>query len=237
MRKGIVRVRDFLYRIPLVQRLGIQLIMGMIVSLGCLGIFAAIAEDVVEQDKIVAVDLAIANALHDAATPTSTSLYWLISLAGLPGLWILGILVGLLFIRRKRWLQLGVWIIGLVGGMLLNHLLKLIFARERPVFYAPIVIEQNFSFPSGHAMMALIGYGLVGYFLWDSLQNRYWRIVLVFAISLLVILIGISRMTLGVHYLSDVIAGFAAGGVWMITCVIALDTIQRRQAHKRANDQ
>jgi membrane-associated phospholipid phosphatase len=228
VRKGIVRVRDFLYRIPLVQRLGIQLIIGMIVSLACLGIFAAIAEDVVERDKLVAVDLAIANALYEAATPTSIFVYQLISLAGLPGLWILGILVGVFLMRSGQRLRLAVWIIALVGGILLNDLLKFIFARERPAFVTPLVIEQNFSFPSGHAMMALIGYGLLAYFVWDRLRNRYWRIVLVFAISLLVILIGISRMTLGVHYLSDVVAGFAAGGVWIAGCITAMETIQRK---------
>jgi membrane-associated phospholipid phosphatase len=229
MKNRRVKIRDFVYRIPLVQQLGFQLIIGLIISLACLGGFAAITEDVLEQERIVEVDLSIANALHEAATPISTSIYKIISWAGMPGLWTLSIIVGLLFIRRKQRLHLAILVIGLVGGVLLNNLLKLLVARQRPTFINPFVIEQNFSFPSGHAMMSFIGYGLFAYFIWNSIANRYWRIVLIFAVSLLVILIGISRMTLGAHYLSDVVAGFAAGGVWLTACIIGIESIERRK--------
>ena len=220
-------------RLSLVQQLGIHLIIGLIVSFACLLAFSAIAEDVVEKDQLVEIDMAFANALHAAATPQSTMIYRAISFVGLEGVWIIGLLLAVFFAIRRQWLHLAMLIIALGGGMLLNNALKALFARARPAFADPFVVAQNFSFPSGHAMFSLIGYGMFTYFIWSSLSNHHLRILLVFAASLLVILIGISRMTLGVHYLSDVVAGFAAGGVWLAACITAMNTIYRR---KRAGD-
>src|SRR5207244_915984 len=130
------------------------------------------------------------------ATPLSTTLYSAISLLGSIGMWIVGLIVAIFFILRKRWLNLAVWVMALAGGILLNDILKGIFARERPSFVDPLAIEQTFSFPSGHAMMSLICYGLLAYFVWHTLRNHYGRILLIFGVSLLIVLIGISRMTL-----------------------------------------
>ncbi|MBE2271104.1 MAG: phosphatase PAP2 family protein [Anaerolinea sp.] len=222
-------LRRLLNRLPLVEHLSIQLVVGLAISLVCLGIFGALADEVGEQETMVEIDVALANALHAEATPLSTDIFILISWIGMPGLWLLGVGVGLLFLLRREFLHLAIWVAALAGGTLLNTLLKLIFARPRPVFVEPLVIEQNFSFPSGHAMQSLIAFGLFAYFLWHSVQNRSARILIVFAAVLLIVLIGISRMTLGVHYLSDVIAGFAAGGLWLAACITALDTLERRR--------
>jgi undecaprenyl-diphosphatase len=230
MKSSIERVHRFLFQLPVVPHLSIQLLVGLMVSIVCLWLFSAIAEDVVEKSRLVALDMDIANALHAAATPASTAVYRTISWIGLPGVWIMGVLVAGFFVSRKQRLHLAVWMIALGGGWLLNNILKTLFARPRPIFADPIEVAQNFSFPSGHAMMALIGYGLFTYFVWSSLRHRYERIVLIFVASLLIILIGISRLTLGVHYLSDVVAGFAAGGLWLAACITAMATIYRRKS-------
>ncbi len=227
------RIRTLLYRLPLVEHLGVQLLVGLIISLACIGAFAAIADEVLEQDTLVQIDTEVANELHGQATPASIQMYRVISWIGMEGLWILGALTALYFLLRRQRLHLAIWITALIGGTLLNNVLKLVFARARPVFADPFVIEQNFSFPSGHAMMSLIGFGLFAYFGWHALRTSIGRIILVFAAAMLILLVGISRMTLGVHYLSDVVAGFAAGGVWLSACITALNTIQRR---KRAGD-
>ncbi|MBK9749197.1 MAG: phosphatase PAP2 family protein [Chloroflexi bacterium] len=227
------RIRSLLYRLPLVEHLGIQLLIGLLISLACLGVFAAIADEVREQELLVRIDTEVANELHAQATPSSIQFYRLVSWIGMEGLWITGGGLGLYFLLRRQWLHLAIWIAALIGGTLLNNVLKLIFARARPVFADPFVIERNFSFPSGHAMMSLIGFGLLTYFAWSLLRTSIGRIILVFAALMLILLVGISRMTLGVHYLSDVVAGFAAGGVWLAACLTALNTIQRR---KRAGD-
>ena len=76
-------------------------------------------------------------------------------------------------------------------------------------------------------MTSLITYGILAYFLWHEVHNRIVRILIVFAAALLVILVGISRMTLGVHYLSDVLGGFMAGGIWLGICIAAFSILQR----------
>ena len=228
-------LRKVLYRLPLIQKLGLRLIFGLFVTICCSALFFQIAEDVLEKDKLVAFDVATANALHAAATPTSTGVFEAISWLGLPGVLIIGVVVGVYYLAKRQRLYLAAWIFGLVGGLILNSALKLIFARDRPYFVDPLVIEQNFSFPSGHAMLSLIGYGLLTYFLVNAMQNNLARFLLILGMGLLVILIGVSRVTLGVHYLSDVVAGFAAGGVWLTTCFIAINTIHRQRRRTALN--
>jgi undecaprenyl-diphosphatase len=107
------------------------------------------------------------------------------------------------------------------GAWLLNYLLKEIYQRERPPF--PHLGEvHSYSYPSGHAMVSMAFYGLIGYLLWchwrkKRIITRYFVVVL---IALLVFLIGLSRIYLGVHYASDVLAGFLAGSIWLIVSVL-----------------
>src|SRR5690242_19267807 len=106
--KLLEKFQKWLMSLPLIEHLGVQLLIGLIISLMCLTAFAAIAEDVVEQDNIVHFDLLVANALHAEAIPASTQIFRTISWIGLPGLWYLCIPVGLYFVLRREWLHLGV---------------------------------------------------------------------------------------------------------------------------------
>jgi membrane-associated phospholipid phosphatase len=229
----IEKLRIWLYRLPLVEQLGIQLLFGLLVGLLCIVVFAVIADDVIEQDRLAQIDAEFADALHAQATPQSIQTYRIVSWIGMPGAWLIGVAVGLFFLWRVQRLHLTIWIVALLGGLLLNNALKLVFQRARPEFADPFVIETQYSFPSGHAMLALILFGLIAYFGWHVLRDWRLRITAVFVAVIIVVVIGISRMTLGVHYLSDVLAGFAAGGVWLSACITALDTVKRR---KRAGD-
>lgn len=223
------RIRAWLYRLPLMEHLGIELLIGLVISLACIGVFAALADEVNEQELLAQIDAAFAHELHAQATPASIQTYRVISWIGLPGLWLIGAALALYFVARRQRLQLAIWLIALIGGVALNNALKLAFARARPTFTDPFVVERNFSFPSGHAMLALIGFGLIAYFAWRGLRSPLPRIMLMFVTVMIILLIGISRLTLGAHYLSDVLAGFAAGAVWLSACITALDTLKRRQ--------
>ncbi len=98
-----------------------------------------------------------------------------------------------------------VFLINLISVFALNYVLKIIFSRERPIDIN-IINETGYSFPSGHAMISLAIYGFFAYLLWKS--NYKYKKIGVILLILLIILIGISRIYLGVHYTSDVIAGF-----------------------------
>lgn len=214
-----------LLSLPFIRSLTLPLALGLLASIICLVIFASIAEDLHEPgEEIIVFDMAFAQAFR-ADTPQALTFYRGLSFIGYQGLWIIGMIVGIYFLLKKHWLHLGLWIVTLLGGLLLNNVLKLLFARPRPETRLIDVIA--YSFPSGHAMMSLIGFGLLTYFLWRATHNHILRIFLVFGASLLVMLVGISRLALNVHYVSDVLAGFAAGGVWLLSCIIVANRIGR----------
>lgn len=121
----------------------------------------------------------------------------------------------------------------LAGGGLLNVVLKALFRRTRPVLPNPFMTEVGWSFPSGHAMGALIAYMMLAYILVILFAGKGRRWVVLMAL-LLVLLIGASRMYLGVHYFSDVIAGYAAGTAWLAICITGTE-IARRHRHERSS--
>jgi undecaprenyl-diphosphatase len=142
---------------------------------------------------------------------------------------LLGLIITVIYGLRRRWLHVGTSLAAVAGGAVLNQLLKELFARPRPSFADPLLSETSYSFPSGHAMLSLITYGVLAYFAVLALQTWRARTAVVFGAALLVILIGVSRMYLGVHYFSDVVAGFAVGGLWLSTLITGMETIRRRR--------
>ena len=98
-----------------------------------------------------------------------------------------------------------IFLINLLSVFILNYILKLIFSRERPIDIN-LIAETGYSFPSGHAMISLAVYGFLAYLLWKS--NYKYKKIGSSLLILLIVLIGISRIYLGVHYTSDVIGGF-----------------------------
>ena len=107
------------------------------------------------------------------------------------------------------------WLIAVLGGETLNLLLKDLFARPRPSFEHPLVVETSYSFPSGQAMESLLVYGMLAYFAVLTSRSQRMRVVSVCGAAVVVALIGFSRVYLGAHYVSDVVGGFAAGGAWL----------------------
>lgn len=114
-------------------------------------------------------------------------------------------------------------LVALLGSYGSNEYLKYLFQRARPNI-APLVEVTGYSFPSGHAMVGLAFYGLLAYLAWNNITRRPLRYLLSLSLTLLVLVIGISRIYLGVHYPSDVLAGYIAGCCWLIACILALQT-------------
>jgi membrane-associated phospholipid phosphatase len=211
------------------EYLGLHLTIGLVLSLGALWLFGGIAEDVIHHDPITQFDVTVANLLHQHATATTTELAKGITRLGSPvtiGVW--GLLVAVILLTRKDYLTAGGWVAALLGGGLLDGLLKQIFQRPRPTWDAPIITAQGFSFPSGHAMGSLVAYGMLAYVAGLALDRTWERVALAGCTLALVLLIGLSRMYLGVHYFSDVVAGYAAGTVWLAACITGLEVVRRR---------
>ena len=117
-------------------------------------------------------------------------------------------------------------LISTIGGIVLNNLLKVGFDRPRPRVFEWGSQALSSSFPSGHAMSAAVVYGTVAY-LAARLQKRHWhRAVTLLVAGLLILMIGATRLYLGVHYPSDVLAGIIIGLAWAAFCMATLEAIQ-----------
>ena len=223
------QLRWFFRRLTPGQYLGLHLTLGLALAAGCLWLFGGLAEDVVTGDPIVRIDRSVADYLHASATPPLTAFFLAVTAFGsIEVVGLLAVLVAAFFAWGRRWLHLGTWLAAVGGGAVLNQILKALFARPRPFFEHPLLVEGSYSFPSGHAMGSLVAYGMLAYFAVLVLRAWRWRVGVVFAAALLVLLIGLSRMYLGVHYLSDVAAGYAAGGLWLSALITAAETVRRR---------
>lgn len=124
---------------------------------------------------------------------------------------------------RKRWLLLFAWDVAFVGLLILSRTLKPIFNRARPEGAEQFLTSINTSFPSNHALGAIVSFVMIAFVLNRLVvREREQRAALWTGAAFLIALIGTTRLYLGVHYLSDVIAGFAFGGAWLGVCLYAL---------------
>ena len=121
----------------------------------------------------------------------------------------------LLYKNKKFFLFL---FIDMISIVLLNYILKLTFLRERP-FDLMIINEKGYSYPSGHSMVAVSFYGFIIYLIWKMKIKKTYKYILTFIIASLIILIGISRIYLGVHFPSDIIGGYSISLCFLITYI------------------
>jgi len=220
-----------LRQIPGARLFGVRVLAGLGMSLGGAAVFIEIAEQVVGREELARIDFGLAACLQAQATPASTALWMIITRWGsLPALGTIGIAVAILLLARRQRRLLMAWVAALAGGFLLNLLLKQLFQRPRPAGAVGILSEPSWSFPSGHAMMSLVAYGMIAYFIANATSRRLLQSTAFFVAALMAVAIGASRLYLGVHYLTDVMAGYAAGVLWLAVCVTAVEL--RRATHE-----
>ena len=211
------------------EYLGLHLTIGFVISVAGLWLFGGITEDVIHHDPLTQFDVTLLDWVHVRATPAGYAISNAISVLGSPlTLTILALGVGLLLAARRQWILLGGWLAAFAGGGLLNAVLKLVIRRPRPPYAAEFLQHYSWSFPSGHAMGSLIGYGMLAYvlaLLW--IHRRSAQISVVLVAALLIVAIGLSRLYLGVHYFSDVVGGYAAGVLWLSACISGLEVARR----------
>jgi membrane-associated phospholipid phosphatase len=213
-----------LRRIPGSQLFGLRVLVGLGASLGGAAAFIEIAEQVVGREDLARIDGGLAECLAAHATTASTSLWMFITQWGsLPVLGTIALAVTILLLALRQRSSAVAWVAALAGGFLLNLLLKELFQRPRPPGAAGILQEPSWSFPSGHAMMSLVAYGMIAYLIANATFRRALQLSGVFVASLMAVAIGISRLYLGVHYLTDVLAGYACGVLWLAVCVTAVE--------------
>ena len=211
--------------------LGLHLTLGVLVLVLAVWIFGSIAEDVMAAEKITLLDVQVAQWLHAHATSAVTRFMLAVThLHSGIGIGILSALLGTYFFLNQARYWLLALAISVPGGMLLNVLLKYTFTRARPSFANPILTLSTYSFPSGHTAAATLFYGIIAAYL--VCLNRTWnaRAAIMAGAVLMVLLVGLSRMVLGVHFLSDVLAAMAESCAWLAICITGVSTLRRRRA-------
>lgn len=212
--------------------LAVCLMVGLRVAILCIWLFSKLAEEVLE-DKLERFDSHIIGFFESLQTPTLDVIYT--SVTDMGSVWFvvsLSVMVILLlwFKAKDQWATL-LFIIAIGGNGALTWLLKQIYERGRPSINEAID-AVGFSFPSGHSMGSLVFYGFLIYLMIRSRQKRVIKISSSIALGILVFLIGTSRIYLGAHFPSDIIAGYIAGTIWLTLCILVLEWIRwQRTSH------
>ncbi|MET0319963.1 MAG: phosphatase PAP2 family protein [Duganella sp.] len=198
--------------------------------LATVSMFGHLADEVTDQDAITVLDLHIANWFNTHHAEPYTSLLMGVSIAHtVGGMLLLVAAFGLWLWRRQQryWLlALGATV---VPGMILNVLLKQVYQRSRPWFEEPLVTLSTYSFPSGHTAAATLFYGLLASYLMIACKGWSVRLATAAGCLLMIFLVAFSRVYLGAHYLSDVLAAMASSVAWLTICITAISTLRRRR--------
>ncbi len=133
----------------------------------------------------------------------------------------------LFFLLKRWWLSLATLVIAVPGGMLLNELVKVLVHRHRPFVDGWFVDWSGYSFASGHTIGATLLYGQVALFLVPVIKSRRGRVLLFSLATLVIALVGFSRIALGAHYFTDVLAGMFLGSVWLSLCFVVSRPLRR----------
>lgn len=212
-----------------------QLTAGATLLIGASWLFGGIAEDVVTGDPLTVIDLQVAQWFHAHSTALMTQIMLILThIHGTVAVTLYVALLAAYLAWRRNWY----WLIG-VGltvplGMLLNVLMKYAFHRIRPSFDDPLLTLTTYSFPSGHVARATLFYGVMAAMVISRTAAWRWRVMTVLAAITMVTLVALTRVYLGVHYPSDVLAAFAEGVAWLTLCLIGLHTCwEHRFAEKR----
>ena len=193
-------------------------------------LFAWLGNEVLQGDT-QHFDTAVRMWVHGFASPGMTSAMKAISLLGYDVL-IAELLIAFAAFAWLRWRRAAVWLaVAMAGSLALDMTLKYAYHRARPVAFFGVA-PHSYSFPSGHALCSFCFYGVLAGLLSARTKSLAWRLIIWIAAALLVIAIGLSRIYLGVHYPSDVIAGYLAAAVWVGT-VIVLDHVRKVRSSRR----
>jgi len=173
-------------------------------------------------------DYEVAGWFHAHLTQTFVSVLRAFTEFG-SGEWIGLILfaVVLFFVWQRWWPSLITLVVAVPGGMLLNEWVKVLVHRQRPFVDGPFVDWSGYSFASGHTIGATLLYGQLLLFILPVLKARHWRLLSIFSAMSLVALVGFSRIALGAHFLTDVLAAILFGIIWLALCLVLSRPMRR----------
>ena len=187
--------------------------------LGLYGFFKTIQDALTDRAFMANLDIWINGFFLSSASSNGLAIMNVITNILSPAFISLVALVGIIyFLKKKQWRYATISTLSIGGGLVISALLKEIIGRPRPEF--AYIVENDFSFPSGHAIAATIFFTLIIYFFARKIKNLVWREIFITISILLIILTVVSRLYLGVHWLSDVVAGVSFGLFWTTSMIL-----------------
>lgn len=232
MRKKISHIFDFSLSSYRAFILVSEILIGILITIGTIYMFADIAEDVVMNETIF-IDNFFINVTYSLRDPVMTSLMQLITFFGGQEFLVTAIIITIFFLLMKGYKKDAlIFSFILFFGIALNLLLKMLFQRPRPTLL-PLAEESTYSFPSGHAMNSFIFFTCLSFFIFRKMKNTKLKFTLIAISSILIGLIGLSRIYLGVHFPSDVVAGYIAGLSWFVIVLLFEKTLLFLHLFKR----
>jgi membrane-associated phospholipid phosphatase len=197
--------------------LSLSLLLGLIAAVGALLFFAWLTNEMLAGET-AHFDAITRDFVHQFASPTLTATMRGISFIGSSLFLTTASIAMFIWFMSRHWRR-DAYLFGItmLGAAILNTTLKLTFKRPRPVPFFNLLAPESFSFPSGHSLASFCFFGALATILAARIHNRTIHITVWTIASVLVFLIGLSRIYLGVHYTTDVIAGFTAALIWILT--------------------
>src|SRR4030095_2553582 len=219
----------------LLEKLSGSLLLGLTAAISVLVFLAWLTDEVLE-GSTRAFDEAIRAAVHQTASPTLTTLMRGISFLGSTQFLFAATAVIVVWFIFRRWKREAILLaINMIGASVLNITLKLAFKRVRPEPFFNLATPKSFSFPSGHSLASFCFFGALAVILNARIKSRGVRTAIWITAGVIIFLIGLSRIYLGVHYATDVIAGFTAALIWIGAVKFVEDQLVRRRKRRRGD--
>ena len=217
--------------------ISLSLLIGFGAALATLVFLGWLIDQVFEGDS-VQFDEATRAAVHEFASPALTVLMRGLSFVGSTIALTIGTIIVIVVFARNKWgREAKLFALTMIGAALLNITLKLTFKRTRPTPFFDLLPPETYSFPSGHSLASCCFFGALAAILTARIKRKRVRAIVWIVAAVMFVSIGLSRIYLGVHHTTDVIAGFAAAFVWiMVVRFVELHFERRRNRRKLATE-
>lgn len=216
--------------------LSLSLLLGLAAAIAALIFLSWLTDQVFEGDALQ-FDESTRGAVHQLASPGMTAVMRGLSLVGSTIVLTIGTTIAIVwFAKRKLGREAKLFAATMIGAALLNITLKLTFKRARPTPFFDLTPPETYSFPSGHSLMSACFFGALAAILTARIKNKRTRLILWIVCSIMFLAIGFSRIYLGVHHTTDVIAGFSAALIWILVVRFVEMQLARRRKRRKQQD-
>jgi undecaprenyl-diphosphatase len=216
--------------------LSLSLLLGLATAIVALIFFGWLADEALEGDAR-AFDDATRAAVHQLASPLLTLIMRGLSFVGSTIALTVGTIFVVIRFAMQKWTrEAKLFALTMIGAGLMNITLKLAFKRPRPVPFFNLTPPESYSFPSGHSLTSAVFFGALAAILTARIKSRRVKAAIWIVSTAMFLLIGLSRIYLGVHYTTDVIAGFAAALIWILVVrFVEMGLVRRRRRQAYAD--